>query len=57
MFINKFMFWFWIGMILLSIALGWANFIAGSMLTFGLNVLTVALATYNLYNMHKVLNR
>ena len=47
---NKFMFWFWIGIILLSIALGWANFIAGSMLTFGINVLTMALATYNLYH-------
>ena len=52
-----FMFWFWIGMILLSIALGWANFIAGSMFLVGLNVLTVVLASYNLYNTHKVLNR
>jgi hypothetical protein len=47
---NKFMFWFWIGIILLSIALGWVNFMIGSMLTFGINVLTVALATYNLYH-------
>jgi len=57
MFINKFMFWFWIGMILLSIALGWVNFIIGSMFMFGLNVLTVVLASYNLYNTYKGLNR
>jgi hypothetical protein len=54
---SKFMFCFWIGMILLSIALGWVNFMIGSMLMFSINVLTVVLAGFNAYNVAKTINK
>lgn len=55
--LNKFMFCFWIGMILLSIALGWANLIAGSMLMLSVNVFTMVLAGLNAYNIAKIIDK
>ncbi len=54
---SKFMFCFWIGMILVSIALGWANFVAGSMLMLSINVFTMVLAGFNAYNVAKTINK
>jgi hypothetical protein len=47
MMLHKFMFFFWIGMILFMSALGYVNFIAGDMLLVGVNAVTVVLASFN----------
>jgi hypothetical protein len=47
MMLNKFMLFFWITMVLFMILLGYVNFVTGNMLLFGINAVTVVLASFN----------
>lgn len=45
--LNKFMLFFWIAMVLFMFVMGYANFVTGNMLMFGVNAVTVVLASFN----------
>ena len=45
--LNKFMLFFWILMVLFMILMGYVNFVTGNMLMFGVNAVTVVLASFN----------
>ena len=45
--LNKFMLFFWIAMVLFMILMGYVNFVTGNMLLFGINAVTVVLASFN----------
>ena len=45
--LDKFMFFFWIIMIFFAAFMGFINFVTGNMLVFGINAVTVVLASFN----------
>lgn len=54
---SKFMFFFWIAMILFMAVMGYVNFLAGDMLLVGVNALTVVLASFNARWTYRTLNK
>ena len=55
--LNKFMLFFWIAMVLFMILMGYVNFVTGNMLLFGINAVTVVLASFNARWTYRNLNK
>ena len=45
--LDKFMLFFWILMVLFMSVMGFVNFVTGNMFVFGINAVTVVLASFN----------